>query len=94
MRLVPGVCSGLSDQVHESHTVKPLLVGKLDLADEVVQMCNERAHDEACPVRHIGTNGVDDSSCEVGIKAVLCISFLVLRRLLCVWVHDDCGVLK
>ena len=71
MRLVSRACGGLANGVDESDTLKPLLIGELNFANEVMQMCDERAHDEACSVRDIGADGIDDGSCEVGIKAVL-----------------------
>ena len=65
MRLVPGGSCGLANRVDESYTLEPLLVGKLDLADEVVEMPDQLSHDESCPLWHIWANGVDDGVGEV-----------------------------
>jgi len=92
MRLVPGGCCCLANGVYESHTLKPLLVGQLDLADEVVKMPNQLAHDKTRPVWHIWSNSVDDGVGEVRVEAVRAI-FLNLRRCLCVWVHFGCVVI-
>ena len=89
MRLVPGGSCGLANRVDESYTLEPLLVGKLDLADEVMEMPDQLSHDESCPLWHIWANGVDDGVGEVRIEAMLAI-LLRLRRCLCVWVHLEC----
>ena len=89
MRFVPGGSCGLANRVDESYTLEPLLVGKLDLTDEVVEMPDQLSHDESCPVWHIWANGINDGVGEVGIEAMLAI-LLRLRRCLCVWVHLEC----
>ena len=78
MSLVPGVCCRLADGVHESDTLEPLVIGQLDLTNEVVEMTDQRAHDEARPLRYIGSNGVDDRVGEVWVEAVRAILLLVL----------------
>ena len=90
MRLVPGACGGLANGVDESHTLEPLLIGQLNLTNEVVEMPNQLSHDESRPVGDIGSNGVDDSVGKVWIEAVRAV-ILDFGRLLCVWVHDECA---
>lgn len=90
MRLVPGICGGLANGVDKANAVKPLLIGKLDLTNEVVEMCDERGQNESCSVGNSRSHGIDDRGCEVGVEAVLRITLLVLWRLLLVWVHCDC----
>ena len=89
MRLVSGGGGGLANGVDKSYTLKPLIVGQLNFADEVVEVPDQAAHDEARPVWYIGPNSVDDGVSEVGIEAVGAI-FLVFRCLLCAWVHLEC----
>lgn len=91
MCLIPDVCGGLANRVYESDTLKPLLVGELNLTNEVMEMCDELAHDEPRPLWYIGADGIDDGICEVGVESMLCIrSILVLGRGLGIWVH--CGI--
>ena len=91
MSLIPGVCGGLANRVHETDTLKPLLVGELDLANEVVKMCNERGHNKSCPLWHSWSHGIDDGGCEVGVEAMLRIrAILVLWCCLSVGVHFGC----
>lgn len=85
MRLIPGVCGGLANGVYKSYALKPFIVGKLNLTDEVVQMCDQLGHDETRPLWDIGANGIDDGGCEVGVEAVRAI-VLVVGRSLRVWV--------
>jgi len=92
MRLVPGGCCGLANGVYKSYTLKPLLVGQLDLADEVVKMSDQLSHDKTRPVWHIWSNSVNDGVGEVRVEAVRAI-LLNLRRCLCVWVHFGCVVI-
>ena len=89
MRLIAGAGCGFANGIYKSHTLKPLLVGQLNLADEVVQVPDELSHDKSRPVWHIWSNGVDDGVGEVGIETVRAI-LLNLRRCLCVWVHFEC----
>ena len=86
MCLVSGVGGGLSDGVDESDTLKPLVVGKLNLTDEVMEMANHVAKNVSRPLWNIGANSINDSIGEVGVKTVGA-SLLILRRCLCVWVH-------
>jgi hypothetical protein len=86
MRLIPSVRGGLANGVHKSHTLKPLIVGQLNLADEVMEMSNQFAHDKSRSIWHIGSNGVDNSVGKVGIEAMSA-SLLVFRRSLLVWIH-------
>ena len=92
MRLVPGGGCSLANGVHESYTLKPFLVGQLNLADEVMKVSDQLAHDKTRPVWHIWSDSVDDGVGEVGIEAVRAI-LLNLRRCLCVWVHFGCVVI-
>ena len=81
MRLIPSTCGGLANGVDKSDTLKPLLISEFNFTNEVMQMCDERAHDEACPLRDIGADSIDNGSCEVGIEAVLRVgTILVFRR--------------
>jgi hypothetical protein len=90
MRLISGTCGSLADRVYESNTLEPLLISKLDLTNKVVKMCDERTHDEACSLWYIGTDGIDDCSCEVGIETVLRLwTVLVLWCSLSVWIHCE-----
>lgn len=90
MCLVPRVCGSLANGIDETNAIKPLLIGELDLTNEVVEMCDERGQNKSCPVGHSRSHGIDDCSCEVGIEAVLRITLLVLWRCLGVWVHCEC----
>jgi len=89
MGLVSGGGGCLANGVYKSYALEPLVVGQLDFADKVVKMPDHAAHDEARPVWHIGSNGVDDSISEVGVETVGAI-LLHIGRLLCVWVHLGC----
>ena len=80
MGLVSRGRRGLADRVDEADSLKPLLVGELDLADEVVQVADQLAHDEARPLVRLGAHGIDDGIGEVGVEAVL---GAVLLRLGC-----------
>jgi hypothetical protein len=91
MCLVSCVCGGLANGVDKAYTLKPLVVGELNFANEVVKMCDQAGHDESRPLWHIGTNGIDDRGCEVGVEAVLAI-VLVVGRSLCVGVGRHLGV--
>ena len=91
MGLVPRRCGGLANGIDKANTLKPLLVGELNLADEVVEVADQAAHDKACPVVDLGTHGVDDSIGEVGVEAVLGAVLLRLGcRLLGAGGHFEC----
>ena len=77
---VAGGGRGLANQVDELDTGHPLVDGELDLAGEVVEVADQRGHDDAEAGVRLGTHGVDDSIGEVGVEAVLGI---VLLRLGC-----------
>ena len=82
MRLVSGAGGSLANRVDKSYTLEPLVVGQLDLTNEVVEMSDQLAHDKSCAFWDIGSNGVDDSVSELGIEAVPSV-LLNFRRLLC-----------
>ena len=89
MRLISGSGGCLANGVYKSYALEPLVISQLDFADKVVKMSDHAAHDEARPLWHIGSNGVDDGISEVGIETVGAI-LLHVGRLLCVGVHLGC----
>ena len=89
MGLVPGAGGGFANGVDKSYTLKPLVVGQLDLTNKVMEMSDQLAHNKSCPVWHRGSHGVDDSIGEVRVEAMPALVFEI-GRLLCVWVHFGC----
>lgn len=77
---VAGGGRGLADEVDELDAGHPLVDGELDLAGEVVEVADQRGHDDAEARVSLGAHGVDDSIGEVGVEAVL---GAVLLRLGC-----------
>lgn len=70
MRLVASAGEGLANEVDVLDTSKPLFMGKLNLANEVVHVADHAREDDSVSICHVGAHVINDMLCEVGIKAV------------------------
>lgn len=71
MAFVPDGRADLADGVDELHPQHPFRGGQLDLAGKLVDVLDQRAHEHASPLWHLGTHGVDDAGRELGVKPTL-----------------------
>lgn len=71
MAFVPDGGADPADGVDELHAQHPFRGRQLDLASELVNVLDQRAHEHAGALWHLGAHGVDDVGREVGVIPTL-----------------------